>query len=669
MPNPTIAQASKITVRALSNSTAELLIYGEIGDNWSGTSVLAQDIVARLNALQGVQEITVRVNSAGGSVSDGLAIYNALRRHPARKRVVIDGVAASIASVIAMAGDVISMPRTALLMIHAPWCVNAEGNAAALRQLATLLDGWAAAMREAYVAKSGMVTAEIAALLEDGQDHWFTADEALELGLIDEVIEADDAAIEPLNVPAYAKGLSQFIPRAPAHIAASLRNLTTGAAPMPNPSASRDEILAAERNRRSDIRGMSESFARNPEHSAFIEAALDDPTMTAEAFGHRMLARLAAGREPLGGSAVWSGSPSHAGQDFLAAAADALVVRAGIRIESPHAGHRDFMTMDVADIARACLNRAGRSIRDMDRVGVIRAALTTSDFPALLGTALSRSLRVGYEEEVQSHTLWANFVQVEDFRQQLRAILSSAPELLHVPEGGEYQEGAISDDSAQYAVSKFGRIIRMTWESLVNDDLGAFVRVPQAMGQAARRKEADLVYALFAANSGAGPTMQDGTALFHASHANLATSATTLDAAALSAARTMLRKQTAKGGGLMNLQPRFLIVPAELETAAESLIATSRQAVASGANSDVLPSWIGSLVPVVEPRLDDSAFYLAANHNQVDTLEVAGLAADRAQPVVEEENEFVRDAKAWKIRHVVAAAFTDWRGIVKTPIS
>ena len=78
--------------------------------------------------------------------------------------------------------------------------------------------------------------------------------------------------------------------------------------------------------------------------------------------------------------------------------------------------------------------------------------------------------------------------------------------------------------------------------------------------------------------------------------------------------------------------------------------------------------WVGGLQLVVEPRLEPDAFYVAASPNQIDTLEVAGLQADNGVPQVEEQNEFDRDVKAWKVRHVVTAAFTDWRGIVKVPV-
>ena len=678
-----------IRLRMVRARVAELLIYGDIGDTFASESVTAAAVVQQLGELPpDLPELRVRINSCGGSVADGLAIYNALRGHPARKVVTIDGVAASIASVIAMAGDEVRMPPASLLMIHAPWTVSAGGNAAELRGFATQLDAWAAAMEAAYVAKSGLSPEEVRAMLTDGADHWFTADQALAAGFADAIEEAgysgegaggeavpapaNDDATDPAALPAAAalrSGLLNLIPRAPALVAGRLRSLALGDTPMPAPTASPTaaataDAVAAERHRYSQIRMMADRYASNAAVASLADRCIRDGT-SFEAFGAGMLQMLGAGVEPIGGATRTE--PTGHG-DFVAAAADALVARAGIRIDRPHAGARDFMAMDAGELARACLARGGRSTRELDRVGAIRAALSTSDFPAILGNALGKSLRQGYEAEPQSHALWARFVQVEDFKPQLRAILSSAPDLLHVPEGGEYQHGALDDDAAQYAVAKYGRIIRLTWEALINDDLGAFVRLPQAMGQAARRKEADLAYSLFAANGGAGPTMQDGVALFDAEHANVGAQVSQLDAAALSSARTLLRKQTAKGGGVLNLQPRSLIVPVELETAAETLLATSARAVAAGSDASVLPGWIGGLQLVVEPRLSGSAFYLAASADQVDTLEVAGLQADGGRPVVEEESEFNRDAKAWKVRHVVAAAFTDWRGIVKVPV-
>lgn len=665
-------------LRQRPNASAELLIYGDIGDSFAGESVTGAEVVKQLSALPAdVTEISVRLNSYGGSVPDGLAIYNGLRRHPARKIVTVDGIAASIASLIAMAGDEVRMPPASLLMIHAPWTQTAGGNAAALRGFATQLDAWAATMAEAYASKSGRPVEEMRALLDDGEDHWFTAEDAVDAGFADLV---ETAANEPAEFPIAAslrEALPRFINRAPARIAASLRALASGETFMPDntPShstpkisaAQRQEVIAAERDRVHQIRVTAREYPHDKAMAGLADRCIEEG-ISFEVFGQRALEVLAAGSSPLNIPTGAMDDGNRNGVDFIGAAADALVTRAGIQIAKPHAAMRDFMTMDTGELARSCLRRAGKDYRQFDRVGAIRAAMTTSDFPTILGNALGKSLRQGFEEDPQSHSLWTRRSLVEDFKSQTRALLSSAPELLHIPEGGEYKHGALDEDAAQFAIAKYGRIIQLTWEALVNDDIGAFIRIPQAMGAAARRKEADLVYGLFAANDGDGPTMQDGAPLFHVDHANLATQADDLDAVSLSMARTLLRRQKAKGGGLLNLQPRYLIVPAELEMAAEQLLLASTRGLATGTEATMTAGWVGGLQLVVEPRLEPDAFYVAASPNQIDTLEVAGLQADRGVPQVEEQTEFDRDVKAWKVRHVVTAAFTDWRGIVKVPV-
>jgi ATP-dependent protease ClpP protease subunit len=129
-------------------------------------------------ALLDVTALTVRINSYGGSVTDGVAIHNALKRHKATVTTVIDGIAASIASLIAMAGDTVEMADNAMLMIHAPWMYTG-GNSASLREDADMLDSYAEAMATSYIAKTGGDKAEILALLQDGKDHWYTAEQAI----------------------------------------------------------------------------------------------------------------------------------------------------------------------------------------------------------------------------------------------------------------------------------------------------------------------------------------------------------------------------------------------------------------------------------------------------------------------------------------------------------
>lgn len=352
--------------------------------------------------------------------------------------------------------------------------------------------------------------------------------------------------------------------------------------------------------------------------------------------------------------------------DFRAAAVDALLLRSGVQVSKPHAAARD-VNASVQDLARVCLSRAGKTVQGQSKELLIRGAMSTSDFPLILADAMHKSVRKGYEEEPSSHRAWVRAVSVPDFKDQRRPILGSAPDLDLLAEHAEYKNGDLGEDGATYRISKYGKIVSLTWEALVNDDLNAFFRVKPAMGMAARRKEADVIYALFAENAAAGPTMQDGVVLFHATHGNLA-SAGAMDGATLGAARTLLRKQKALGGGFMALVPKFLILPAELEQAAEMLLASSTRFVSSTQEANA-PTWIGNLIPVVEPRLPANAFYLAADAGQIDHCELGLLDENFSGPTITEEQEFRKDNYSWKVKHVFGGKFLDWRGIVKVPVS
>ncbi len=351
--------------------------------------------------------------------------------------------------------------------------------------------------------------------------------------------------------------------------------------------------------------------------------------------------------------------------DFRSAAVDAVLLRAGVQVKTPHPAARD-VSASVSELARVCLSRSGISVSGSTEK-LIKRAMSTSDFSYILQDATHKATLRGYEDEPSSHRQWVRTQPVQDFKQQNRAILGSAPALAQINEGGEYTHGSLSDGGASYTVAKYGKIVSITWEALVNDDLGALLRIQPAMGQAARRKEADLVYAMFAENAGAGPLMQDGVNLFHADHGNIAT-AGALSATTLGAARSILRKMTALGGGYLSLVPRHLIVPPELETEAEILLASATKHVSSVSEADT-PKWLQNLSLVVEPRLGNDAFYLAADSNQVDTAELGLLEENMNGPVLEEEREFGRDVYAWKVRHVAGAKFLDWRGMVKVPLS
>ena len=358
--------------------------------------------------------------------------------------------------------------------------------------------------------------------------------------------------------------------------------------------------------------------------------------------------------------------------DFRAAATDALLLRSGVQVEKPHPAARDVSARTI-DLARTCLSRSGITVSGGTE-SLIKRAMTTDDFPLILQGALHKGTLRGYFEEPSSHRAWVRSQPVSDFRDQIRAILGSAPELDKVLEGGEYRDAALDEDSTSYRIAKYGKIVSLTWELLVNDDLNAFMRVQPSMGQAARRKEADTVYSLFEENAGAGPTMQDGVTLFHANHANVvSTGGSAFDAPMLGAARALLRKQTALGGGYLSLVPRYLIIPAEIETEADFVLAAASRHRTTALGTQTVeastPGWISSLELVVEPRLSGDAAYLVASNSQIDTLELGLFEENLNGPSVDEDREFRRDVFRWRVRHVFGAKFLDWRGVVKLPLS
>lgn len=362
--------------------------------------------------------------------------------------------------------------------------------------------------------------------------------------------------------------------------------------------------------------------------------------------------------------------------DFRGAARDALLAQAGIRVARPHAAAADLAGFTVADLARTSLSRSGIPHSGLGAASLIKRAFTTSDFPNVLTDAIHASLRTGYENEPSTHRQWVRQEEVQDFRDQKRPILGSAPSLDPVAEGEEYTEGSMTDDSAFYAVKKFGKIVSLTLEMLVNDRLRAFLRVQPGLGQAARRAEADAVYAMFLENSSSGPTMQDSVNLFDAAHGNLVSGAdVAITTAGLAKGRALLRKQQALGGGYLNVEPAILLVPPDLESAAEIVIAQGGRIQFPSGVATPTPEWVGKLKLVVEPRLASSAYYLIGSYNQIDSA-VLGLLAAKIDgvnmisgpgPTIEENREFRKDEISYKVTHIFGTKFLDWRGIAKVP--
>lgn len=241
-----------------ADGTPEILIYGEIGSDWFPEDVLAYTFVRDLAAVD-APAITVRINSPGGFVFDGIVIYNALKDHPAKVHVIVDGLAASAASFIAMAGDTITMNRASEMMIHDAWGL-AIGNSADMLDMAQFLDRQSNKVAGIYAARAGgpverwreAMTAET----------WYSPTEAVAAGLADEATDSDAATEKP------AANLFTHASRAEAP---DQPKMSTDAAPEATPDSSAAEAAerkAAARQRRhavaqAEIRRIK---AKHPSH-------------------------------------------------------------------------------------------------------------------------------------------------------------------------------------------------------------------------------------------------------------------------------------------------------------------------------------------------------------------------------------------------------------------
>lgn len=619
---------------------ATIWIYGDIGQD--GGQISAQYFQEELEALGNIKKLTIRINSSGGAVGEVLAIHAILASHPATVHVEIDGYALSAASLLAMAGHTVSMSENALMMIHGPW-TNTGGNAGDLRKNAEALDSVAEQMVNIYAKKTGLKKKRLTEIME--AETWLNASEALALGFIDEIAEAIKVAasfdLSQFDVPARYKENEMT----------KVKELDAGAITA--------AALKAEGKRRTDIKALFSPHMAEA-HSDILAACLDDMTCTSEMASKQMLDALGKNIEPSGQVVITAGRTD----EFKAAATDALLMRYGIPVTDPSPAAADLKNTSLVAMAEACLSMAGKPMRGYNPSKILAAAHSTSDFPYLLSGVASKSLMHGFNNEPASHMAWVRIVDVKDFKEIQRVQRSAAPGLELIPEGGEYEYGSFSERKEVYQVKTYGRMFGITRQALINDDLGAFTDLPQAFGASARRLEADHVYSIVTTNA----NMADGTALFHADHDNLESSGAAISVSSLGTARTAMRLQTGINGAVLNIIPRFLIVPATLESHAESILAALARPDQSNpgvANAE----FIRNLELVVDPRLDANsvtAWYLAGSSSQVDTVELAYLDGQHGL-YYEEQPGWNIDALEVKARLDFGTKAVDWRGLYMNP--
>lgn len=645
-----------IEVKAIDAANASIHLFDEVG-GWEGDANYFKD---QLEALGDVQNIDLHINSPGGSVFEGLAIFNQLKAHPAQITVYIDGLAASMASYIAMAGDLVVMPENAMMMIHNPNMV-AYGEERDMDKAKDILSTAKRAMLGAYMAKSGKTEQEISDIMD--AETWLSGVDAVEMGFAD-VLEkpVEIAACTQFDLKAYHNAPEFLKPSAVADKSrkkgGTMPQATTNPATEGKPvdiAEVQAKALQAEQNRRTEIKAAFKGFEE--EHRTLMDACLDDMKITTEQAQAKLLAALgAANQEPVASVGISMGRSEESKK--LEGMQKALEIQAGL---SPNDAANPFRSMSMKEMAAQTLQMHGQNIQGLDKMTLVGNAFTHTggDFGNLLRDTANKAMLKGYDEAQESFEQFCSVGSAPDFKPMSRVDIGTFPTLAKVRDGAEYQYATMGDRAEQIQLATYGKMFAITRQTIINDDLGAFTRIPAKMGMAAKRTIGDLVFAILTGN----PVMADGTALFHASHKNLGSGA--LNTANLDALRTLMRKQK-DGDAVLNIRPEFLIVPAALEGAAMQVI-NSEFEVGAAKNATV-PNAVRNIATVIsDARLDDSsstAFYLMAG-KMFDTIEVAYLDG-RAAPRLEEKAGWNVDGTEFKVSMDAGVKALDYRTMAKS---
>jgi hypothetical protein len=444
------------------------------------------------------------------------------------------------------------------------------------------------------------------------------------------------------------------------------------AAPAPAPVADLDAERARARGEgveleRRRVTSVNEVFAPYPQFESVRSLCVKEGKDENEA-RRLLLAELGKSAEPAGADATRIAGGEDSTEKFRSAAIISLAVRAGVadekqRAEVAKTGLGSYTLLEYARRSLELLNVDTARLGKMDLVG---RAFTTSDFPLILVDAANKSMLKGFEESPETWNIWAQTGSLSDFKLGRRVNLSSFNDLELVNEDGEYKYGSFTEQGETIQLATYGKLFAISRQAIINDDLGAFTRIPSAMGRAASRVVGDLAYGALTAN----PLMGDGIALFNAAHNNLNVSGAggtplTADAAgiaAVAAMRNSMALQTDSSGSAtgLNIRPAYFLTPVVLEDVARALMTDT---TAPGQANPGVRNQIRGLATVVsDPRLDaDSAtrYYLAAGQ-MFDTIEVAFLDGNQS-PMLEQQAGWSIDGTEFKVRIDVAAAPMEFR--------
>ncbi|ENX5419165.1 ClpP-like prohead protease/major capsid protein fusion protein [Proteus mirabilis] len=642
-----VNQKSWFRMQAKEDQTADIYIYDEIG----GWGISARRFTEDLISLGNLSHINLHIHSPGGEVFDGIAIYNQLKNHSATITVYIDGLAASMASVIAMVGDTVIMPKNAMMMIHKPWGVS-WGDANDMREYADLLDKLENVLIPAYVAKTGKTTEEITAMLE--QETWLDGDECVEHGFADKVIEPVKAMAsltskrieEFSSMPSAIK--NQITPK---NTTKPTQQPQPNSSPEPQPSAT----YADEQTRLNGIKDLFAMFGGR--HNELMITCLADANCSVEKAREQLLNTIAQQQNPepsnKDNAHIYAGNGNIVGDSVRAS----VMARAGYQdYEKDNA----YNSMTLRELARASLTERGVGVATYNPMQMVGMAFThsTSDFGNILLDVANKAILLGWEENEETFEKWTKKGQLSDFKTAHRVGLGAFPSLRKVREGAEYKYVTLDDKGETIALATYGELFSITRQAIINDDMNKLTDVPMKFGRAAKATVGDLVYAVLIDNE----KMSDKKALFSTDHKNMLTGG--MDVETISAGRTAMRQQK-EGERTLNIRPAFMLVPTTLETQAIQVV-KSGSVKGADVNANIINPVRDLAEIIAEPRLDEAStkdWYMASRQGS-DTIEVAYLNGIDV-PYIDQLEGFTSDGVTTKVRIDAGVAPVDYRGLLK----
>lgn len=332
------------------------------------------------------------------------------------------------------------------------------------------------------------------------------------------------------------------------------------------------------------------------------------------------------------------------------------------------AGDNPCRGMKLLDLARDCLQRAGENVTGLYGTELATRAIahSTSDFTVILENTMHKMLLEGFNIASDTWRAFCATGDLSDFRPHNRYLTGSFSDLREKNENGEFEDGTLDDARKETIQAKtMGRILGVSREMIVNDDMGVFTGASRQMGRAAARTLENDVYALLALNSGFGPTMSDGNTLFHADHGNVSTGAPSVESFA--AAINILRSQTlpnAESEAVEYLDPQnppvFL---GPLGLAQDAKVINEAQYDPDTSNKLQKPNKARGLVSMAvgTPRLSGTPWFLFSDPNEIPVLEV-GFLDGVQEPQLMMRESFRQDGVSWRVVYYYGVAAVNWLG-------